>query len=45
LSAATDEELERRLRRHTEEEHPSMSYDEDRAREAIAREAYEASDS
>jgi predicted small metal-binding protein len=45
LSAATDEELERRLRSHSEAEHPTATYDEARTRELIAREAYEASDS
>ncbi len=45
LSAATDEELERRLRSHSEAEHPTATYDEARTRELIAREAYDASDS
>ena len=45
LSAANDEELERRLRRHSEGEHPTAGYDEKRARDLIASEAYDASDS
>ena len=45
LSAATDEELEQRLRSHMEAEHSSVSFDEDNARELVANEAYEASDS
>ncbi len=45
LAAATDEELERRLRSHSEAEHPTAGYDEARSRELIAREAYDASDS
>jgi predicted small metal-binding protein len=45
LAAATDEELERRLRSHSEAEHPAAGYDEIKARELIANEAYEASDS
>jgi hypothetical protein len=45
LSAATDEELLGRLRAHTASEHPDAVMDEDRAREAVAAEAYEASDS
>ena len=45
LAAANDEELERRLRSHSESEHPSAGYDGDRARDQIADEAYDASDS
>jgi predicted small metal-binding protein len=45
LSAATDDELERRLRAHSEAEHPSAGLDESKARELIANEAYDASDS
>jgi predicted small metal-binding protein len=45
LVAATDEELSRRLREHMEAEHPSSAFDEDRSREQIATEAYDASDS
>jgi predicted small metal-binding protein len=45
IAAAQDEELVDRLRDHTEAEHPSTSFDEAQAREAIAREAYDASDS
>jgi predicted small metal-binding protein len=44
LSAATDEELLRRVRGHVEEEHPSVGFDEEQARRTIADEAYEASD-
>ena len=45
LTAATDEELLRRLREHMEAEHPNAAFDEDVGREVIDREAYEASDS
>jgi hypothetical protein len=45
LSAATDEELVGRLRAHTDAEHPEAELDEARAREVVAVEAYEASDS
>jgi predicted small metal-binding protein len=47
LAAATDDELVRRLRAHTEAEHGSAAgeFDEERARETIAEEAYDASDS
>lgn len=45
LVAATDDELERRLRTHGEAEHPTAGYDEAKARELISSEAYEASDS
>jgi predicted small metal-binding protein len=45
LSAANDEELLGRLRRHMESEHPNAGFDEERAREQIANEAYDATDS
>ena len=45
IAGANDDELLRRLRAHTESEHASTSFDEDEARETIAREAYEATDS
>jgi predicted small metal-binding protein len=45
LSAATDEELLGRVRRHMDAEHPEAALDEARARELVAAEAYEASDS
>lgn len=45
LAAANDDELIRRLREHVESEHASSGYDEAQARETIASEAYEASDS
>jgi predicted small metal-binding protein len=45
LAAATDEELLKRLRTHMESEHSSASFDEGQAREMIAAEAYDASDS
>jgi len=45
LAAATDDELLRRLRDHTEEEHGASTFDEDEAREMIDAEAYEATDS
>jgi predicted small metal-binding protein len=45
LAAATDEELLRRLRDHHEAEHESAALDDAAARETIASEAYNASDS
>jgi predicted small metal-binding protein len=45
LSAATDDELLRRMRGHMESEHASEPVDEDAIRDTIAREAYDASDS
>jgi hypothetical protein len=45
LAASDDEELLGRLRRHGESEHPSAGFDEERAREQIATEAYDATDS
>jgi predicted small metal-binding protein len=45
LSGATDDELLRRLRAHMEGEHPSVAFEEDAARQMIANEAYDASDS
>ncbi|MGN6168475.1 MAG: hypothetical protein ACTHQQ_09945 [Solirubrobacteraceae bacterium] len=45
LVAATDDELERRLRSHFEAEHPTDGYDEAQARDLISSEAYDASDS
>ncbi len=45
LSAADDDELLWRLRAHTEEEHEPSSYDEAQARQTIAEEAYDATDS
>ena len=45
LSGATDDELLRRVRAHMESEHPSVAMEEDAARQMIANEAYDASDS
>ena len=45
LSAATDDELLRRVRAHMDGEHPSVAFEEEAAREMIASEAYDASDS
>jgi predicted small metal-binding protein len=45
LAAATDDELLRRMRGHVEAEHPASEWDEDAARQTIAAEAYDASDS
>ena len=45
LSAVTDGELARRLRDHHESQHPSAAPDDAAARETVAREAYEATDS
>jgi predicted small metal-binding protein len=44
LSAATDDELLRQVQRHLESEHPDSGLDEDRVREMISREAYDAGD-
>jgi predicted small metal-binding protein len=45
IAAAHDDELLGRLRDHMEAEHPSTGFDEAQARESIAQEAYDASDS
>ena len=45
LAAATDDELLRRMRAHMENEHADHGFDEDAARDTIASEAYDASDS
>jgi predicted small metal-binding protein len=45
LAAANDEELLGQLRRHAESEHDAASFDEQEARETIASQAYDASDS
>jgi hypothetical protein len=45
LSATGDEELVHRLREHLAREHPDAVLDEAAARELVAREAYEATDS
>lgn len=45
LAAANDQELLGQLRRHTESEHDAASFDEQKARETIASEAYDAADS
>jgi len=45
LAAANDEELLRRLRDHVETEHSASDYNEATARETIASEAYDATDS
>jgi len=45
LSGATDDELLRRVSAHMESEHPSVAFDENAARQMIANEAYDASDS
>jgi predicted small metal-binding protein len=45
LSAATDDELVRRVQGHMEAEHPSVAFDEAASRDMIASEAYDASDS
>jgi hypothetical protein len=44
LSAATDEELLGQVLAHTESEHPDSGLDEERAREMISDEAYDAGD-
>ncbi len=44
LSAATDDELLAQVQRHMESEHPDSPLDEERAREMISREAYDAAD-
>lgn len=45
LAAATDEELLARLRAHIQSAHGPSAYDEDQARQMIAAEAYDATDS
>jgi predicted small metal-binding protein len=45
IAAATDEDLVQRLRDHMAAEHPDAVLDEAAARELVASEAYEASDS
>ncbi|HWC87054.1 MAG TPA: hypothetical protein VG388_10965 [Solirubrobacteraceae bacterium] len=45
VAAATDEELVDRLREHMAAEHPDAVLDEAPARELVASEAYEATDS
>ena len=45
LVAANDDELLGRLRAHAEAEHNGVEFDEQAAREQIARHAYDASDS
>lgn len=45
LAAATDDELLARLHHHLDEEHDKSDYDEQSAREAVEREAYDAADS
>ena len=44
LSAANDEELLRQVQGHMGSEHPDAVLDEERAREMILREAYDAAD-
>jgi hypothetical protein len=44
LSAATDDELRAQVQRHYASEHGDIAFDEDQAREMIAREAYDAGD-
>jgi predicted small metal-binding protein len=45
LAAANDEDLLRRMRVHAEADHPDSEWDETSARETVAAEAYDASDS
>jgi hypothetical protein len=45
LAAANDDELLRRMRVHDEVEHPEIEWNESRAAETVAREAYDAGDS
>lgn len=45
LAAATDDELATVLRDHTAAEHPGAALDEAAARDLVAAEAYEATDS
>ncbi len=45
LAAANDEELLRRMQHHVESEHAESEWDEESARQTIAVEAYDASDS
>ena len=45
LAAANDEELLKRLRAHMESQHSASHVDEAQARDTVANEAYDASDS
>jgi predicted small metal-binding protein len=45
VAAATDKELVAQLREHMAAEHPDAALDEAAAREVVAAEAYEATDS
>ena len=45
LAADNDEELVRRLLAHVQAEHPDAALDESAARDLVAAEAYEATDS
>jgi predicted small metal-binding protein len=45
LSAANDEELIAVTQRHMDDQHPEAARDEDRVRETVAAQAYDASDS
>jgi predicted small metal-binding protein len=45
LQAANDDDLAARVREHVEQAHPDMQLDEQQARQMVADQAYEASDS
>ncbi|HEX2232929.1 MAG TPA: hypothetical protein VHG69_06150 [Thermoleophilaceae bacterium] len=45
LQAANDDDLAGRVREHVEQAHPDMQLDEQQARQMVADQAYEASDS
>jgi predicted small metal-binding protein len=44
VQAATDDELFTAVRGHLDEDHPEMDLEDDRVRELIAKQAYEATD-
>lgn len=45
LQAANDDDLAEAVREHAAEEHPDMELSDDRAREMVAAQAYDAQDS
>ena len=45
LQAANDDELLEQVKQHVDEAHPDMNLDDDSAREMVAQQAYDATDS
>ena len=45
LAAANDDDLAHAIRDHVDQEHPDMDLDDEKVRELIARQAYDATDS